>query len=271
MIRVSKKAQAKTVKEKNELIDISIDEIKTLTDKKLNELIKEINGLDPDDYDEDEYELYKERLAEAKRIMNKREEATEMEEKKRYEKLDDGTVRGLIISGDYRDCSNQVLVYNTFFDEPQWEVRRYFKISGALFDCKKKKGDMWSVADYKLADAFADKIILICRRRLKKSDIVMCAFSIMEVDNYVGSGAISKRALKNKTSGLVFTQEQIFVIENGELDYIIDYREIADIDFENTNNDSLTITIETGETVELTDLKDNTVMYNLLMDIKERV
>jgi len=144
--------------------------------------------------------------------------------------VDDGTVRGLILSGHYYFIGEHVY-----------------------------KGDGIGSNGKIIATA--------SRRRLKPEDIIMITSDTDEIDS------------RNFT-GLAFTETQLFVFSHGSIDYIIDYAEMENIDFDGSD---VYITVTEGETVCIdceamaSDSDEDQVesyaeeSYNLLMDIKERV
>jgi len=196
----------------------------------------------------------------AKRIddLMLQEEQQERELQKKLKERNDGSIKGLLLSGDYvRKISGGkqiggVFILSQNYNENyiEWDIidEDLGRFSpGCLISVS--ENNEYSDLCEELEEEI-ENIVTLCRRKLKKKDIL---FFIHDL---------------NSSEGLVFTDKSLFVLNDDKLDYIIDYEEMEEIDFD---EEELTITVTDGEsvTIDCWDDKRAKGVFNLLMDIKE--
>lgn len=186
------------------------------------------------------------------------EREQEQELQKKLKERNDGSIKGLILSGDYvrkisdRQIIGGVYIFTQNYNENnvEWDVLEEDTIStkpANLITISEK--EQYSDLCEKLEKEI-ENIVTLCRRKLKKKDILFVIHDL------------------NSSEGLVFTDKSLFVLNDDKLDYIIDYEEMEEIDFD---EEELTITVTDGEsvTIDCWDDKRAKGVFNLLMDIKE--
>lgn len=181
----------------------------------------------------------------AKEILEERKAAEESAKKA----LDDGSVKGLIVSRDYTNVGAGVAIPNTVDGVNTWTICGGGCCSSVM-TVNPKDTSYWANVEEAV-----DNICTFCRRKFRKEDIILCS-----VDSFYST-----------ESGIVFLEDKICSFDQKKLEYIITYAEMADIDF---TEDSVTIKVSSGEEVSLycgegEEYSRN--MYNLLMDIKDRL
>lgn len=165
--------------------------------------------------------------------------------------LDDGTVRGLITSNDkYMKIVDKVGIQRTLNGEREWIWKNGRYESGTIYNAESISG--WSWSD---VERIADDIVTLCRRKFKKEEIILYTFD----------------DISTPTRGIVFLEDKICSFDEKKLEYIISYAEMGDIDF---TEDSVTISVSGGEDVSIYCGDEEEYaqgVYNLLMDIKDRL
>lgn len=188
----------------------------------------------------------------AREILKERKEAEERAKERAKKALDDGSVKGLIVSGDYTNVGEGVAIQNVVDGVSAWTICGGGCCSSAMtVNPKAENKDYW-----KNIEEAAGNICAFCRRKFKKEDIIL-----FSVDSFYSL----------LTMGIVFLEDKICSFDQKKLEYIITYAEMEDIDF---TEDSVTIKVSSGEEVSLycgDDKEYSKNMYNLLMDIKDRV
>ena len=168
---------------------------------------------------------------------------------------DDGTVRGLVFSGDYTRVADFVMVQGVFEDKTMWTYREGY--SGGVYTGSKDSGDTYS---FKKADDFAKEIVTASRRKIKKKEIVLCA--------------LEEGWTIDELNGIIFTEDKILSLSDGKPEYLIRYDEIKEVDFDDEN---VIITVADGEeaTIHCDDESSgygySKGIFNLIMDIRERL
>lgn len=171
-----------------------------------------------------------------------------LDEKK--EALDDGTVKGLILNSDYSkfEVSSFVHIQQIKNGTTNWIGKTASEYN---FRTDSEGGISWSIAEERAKEA-----VTISRRRFKKEEIILFCY---ENDR------------KNVKDGIVFTEDKIYSFDQGKPEYIIEYAEIEDVDF--TSSSVIIKTID-GDEAKLycgNEEKHIQNMYNLIMDIKDRL
>lgn len=182
----------------------------------------------------------------AREILEERKAAEESAKKV----LDDGSVKGLIVSGDYTNVGEGVAIRNVFDGVSAWTICGGGICSDAMSVTINDK-DYW-----KDIEEAAGNVCAFCRKKFKKEDIIL-----FSVDSFYSS----------LTMGIVFLEDRICTFDQKKLEYIITYAEMENVDF---TEDSVTIRVTSGEEVSLycgNDEKYSKGIYNLLMDIKDRI
>lgn len=181
----------------------------------------------------------------AKEILEERKEAKE----KMKKALDDGSVKGLILSRDYTSVGEGVAIQNIVDGVSIWTICGGGCCNNAMTVTSKDKG-YWEDAEEAI-----NNILTFCRRKFKKEEIILCS-----MDSFY-----------TPESGIVFMEDKICSFDQQKPEYIITYAEMEDIDF---TVDSVTIRVSSGEEVSLYcggNEKHSKGIYNLIMDIKERL
>ena len=156
-----------------------------------------------------------------------------------------------IFKGDYKDVGSYVMIPLFINGETEW----LYKYSGQneLKRYREEKGNpygTWRDIEKRIADA-----ITVSRRKIKKPDIVLCSMIYDSVDD-----------------SIVFTEEKIYAFGEEKLEYIIEYKEIDEVDFDEK---FVILKLKDGKEVSLycdnnssyTEFTKN--MYNFIMDILE--
>ncbi len=187
----------------------------------------------------------------AKEILEERKAAEEATKNAARKALDDGTVKGLIVSRDYTNVGAGVAVQNIIDGVSAWTI-----CGGGCCNCAMTVISNGEDKSYwENVEETADNIRTFCRRKFKKEDIIL-----ISVDSFYST-----------ESGIVFLEDKICSFDQKKLEYIITYEEMEDIDF--TEN-SVTVRVSDGQEVSLY-CGDNEEysknMYNLIMDIKDRL
>ena len=168
---------------------------------------------------------------------------------------DDGSVKGLILSGDYEMAGYYVLMSTEKDGKKAWKMTNSNNAAANIYTLEDDS------LYFNKGEKEAKQLVTACRRKLKKDDIIMCANDGEEI---------------SEATGVVLTETKLYVLSDGRLDYIIEYSEMDDIDFD---DDSIQIIVSDGEEVTIEcsnhpksyDETGAQVMFNLLMDIKERI
>lgn len=189
----------------------------------------------------------------AKDLLKERK-ATEEQAKK---SLDDGSVKGLILSGDYRNVGHQVMVQKMVNGKRAWD---YASVNDDEFETYIEGENLgWNWSDI---DKYASDVVTVCRRKFKKQDIILCA--LLDENS-------------ESMTGIVFLQDKLCSFDAGKPEYGITYAEIEDADF---TEDSVIIKVSDGGEANLychdgDDYRSGREyaksMYNLIMDIRDRV
>lgn len=182
----------------------------------------------------------------AKEILEERRVAEERAKKA----LDDGSVKGLIVSKDYTNVGEGVAIQNIVDGVSTWTICGGGCCSSAM--AVTPKDEIY----WKDMEEAAGNICAFCRRKFKKEDIIL-----FSVDSFYSP----------MTMGIVFLEDKICTFDQKMLEYIITYAEMETVDF---TEDSVTIRVTSGEEVSLycgNDEKYSKGIYNLLMDIKDRI
>lgn len=183
----------------------------------------------------------------AKEILKERKAAEEVAKTA----LDDGSVKGLFMSRGYTNVGEGVAIQNIVDGVGTWTICGGGCCSSTRTVTSNDKDKRY----WEDIEKAADNIRTYCRRKFQKEDIIL--FSL---DSFYST-----------ESGIVFLEDRICSFDQKKLEYIITYAEMEDIDF---TEDSVTIKISSGEEVSLycgegEEYSKN--MYNLLMDIKDRL
>lgn len=195
------------------------------------------------------------RREKAREILKKRKEEREAQRRK---SLNNGSIKSLILNGDYRNVCSEVMLQDTRAKDPTWI---YASINDDEFHTFTKGSQEYGWG-WTSIDEYASNAITICRRKLNKEDIILCAFT---------------NTFSSVMSGIIFTEEKIHSFYRGKPEYIIEYSEIDDVDFTENN---VIIKVSGGQEVSLycydgrkyKSYRNYTQnMYNLIMDIKDRL
>ena len=260
MERVSKVSR-ETVKKStvsNIVLDTPIDKMKELPNEELQEIIEAAEA--DNDFDDsycEAVEILKERLKE----LTKKERAS----------FDDGTIKGMLINGDYLKVNAEVYIQYLIKGENKWVIQvNEDLLGGAGFRQKTLAPIAFTentikcisagyLSDYKSAEMKAKDIATVCKRRINKKDIVLAA-----MDH--GSFA------DGFTNGYIFTEDKLYVLKRNELDYIINYSEMENADID---REKIKLSVKDDEEVifEFSSFDRDYAeeMYNLFMDIIERI
>lgn len=182
----------------------------------------------------------------AKEILEERKAVEESAKKA----LDDGSVKGLIISRDYTNVGEGVAIQNIVDEVSKWTICGGGCCSSAMTVTPKDK------SYWKDIEEAACNVCAFCRRKFKKEDIIL-----FSVDSFYSP----------MTMGIVFLEDKMCTFDQKMMEYIITYAEMENVDF---TEDSVTIRVTSGEEVNLycgNDEKYSKGIYNLLMDIKDRI
>ena len=181
----------------------------------------------------------------AKKILHEKAEEKEKQQKKA---LDDGSVKGLILSGDYSKISPYIHIQQIKDGTITW-IEKTSNDYGLRTD---SEGDiLWSIAEERAQNA-----VTISRRRFKKDEIIMFCYT----DDF-----------DNVKDGIVFTEDKIYSFDGGKPEYIIEYAEIEDADFTSSTVIIKTVDRNKAELYCGDDEEYSQSMYNLIMDIKDRL
>ena len=189
---------------------------------------------------------------EKEKELKKKQE--EIERVKTLENRDDGTVRGLLLSGDYvkkitGGYANSYELVFTYSSDDTWDIVEDSLPHPLITISSSNENSKY----YKNMSDETDKIVTLCRRKLKKQDIALV--EIKKGSSY---------------SGLIFTDKSLYVLYEDKLDYIIDYCEMEEIDFD---ENELVISVTEGDTVNIDCWYNDRAqcIFNILMDIKDRI
>lgn len=156
----------------------------------------------------------------------------------------------MIISRDYTNVGEGVAIQNIVDGVSRWTICGGGCCSSAMKVTSK------DTIYWKDMEEAAGNLCAFCRRKFKKEDIIL-----FSVDSFYSP----------MTMGIVFLEDKICTFDQKMLEYIITYAEMENIDF---TEDSVTIRVTSGEEVSLycgNDEKYSKGIYNLLMDIKDRI
>ncbi len=259
MERVSKAAMEATKKTtiSNNILDTPIEKIKDLSNEELQEIIERAEA--DNDYDD--------RYSEAVEVLKKRlKELT----KKERASLDDGTIKGMLINGNYLKLNAEVYIQYFINGENKWIIqvnedflsgtgsRKKIREPIALTASTIKCISAGYLGDYDSAEAKAKDIATVCKRRINKKDIVLAAMDQAQGGFF--------------TSGYVFSEDKLYVLKKDELDYIIEYSEMESADIDGVK---VKLYVEGGEEVTFEfssfDYEFAEELYNLIMDIIEKL
>ena len=168
--------------------------------------------------------------------------------------MDSETIKDLILNGDYFGVSQTVAVQHFTENDNYWVQKGY---GSEPMTFSPHDEDFLHQREWKSLEDEAKTIITLLRRRCKKEDILLYCYEMGKVD-----GKYSMEA-----HGIVFTRNRILTWFEKKPEYIIEYREIAEVDY---NDTSVIITVEGGETADLycgTEENYAKEIYNLIMDI----
>lgn len=173
--------------------------------------------------------------------------------------LDDGSVKGLIVSSNkYMNLGCYVLMQRTL--NGIRELNDGFRACTTQVCCDEEDGgflppDNWTVGcRWEDFEERADSAVTLCRRKFKKEEMILCVFPDYK-----------------KESGIVFLEDRICTFREKNLEYIISYAEMEEVDF---TEDSVTIRVSGGEEASIYcgDKEEYAKgVFNLLMDIKDRL
>ena len=180
----------------------------------------------------------------------------EEEKKKKIKGVDDGSIRGLILSGDYRKVGRNVFVPKKEDGNVDWI---YAGVNDAEFRIFSEKAD--STWGWKDIEIIISDIVTVCRRKIRKEDIILCSM----LDTYF-----------ERMTGVILTENKIYSLDSGTLDYIIEYKEIDEVDFSDDyvvlkvlDDKEVIFYCHDGDSYDkYREYSKN--MYNLIMDIKDR-
>ncbi|MCM1234130.1 MAG: hypothetical protein NC489_28845 [Ruminococcus flavefaciens] len=190
----------------------------------------------------------------AKEILEERRAAEEKDRKA----LDDGSVRGLILSGDYRNVGHTVMVQKMVNGKRAWD---YASVNDDELETYIEGEETTGYMDWLKIDENASEIVTACRRKFKKQDMILCA--LLDENS-------------ESMTGIVFLQDKLYSFDAGKPEYGITYAEIEDADF---TEDSVTIKVSDGGEASLychdgdnyrSEREYAKSMYNLIMDIRDR-
>ncbi len=163
---------------------------------------------------------------------------------------DDGTVRWMIQHGDYHHVAFCVIKPLTS-DFKRWNVRSGLGKNTSFYyaptddDSKKRMNRL------------IKNLLSICKNEFNREDILLIGLGYHWVQ---WDWEVSKRnSDKDDDYGLIFTDNKIYAMSHGKLDYIIEYTEIAKV--KDDGNDII-LTVEDGETVRL-ECGDDFCHYNV--------
>lgn len=181
--------------------------------------------------------------------------------------LDDGSVKGLIVSNDkYLDIGRHVKIQRTLNGVREWVDRdnegtfnpwRSGQSFASEFIYTENENDNFSNERWKKSESDADSIVALCRRKFRKEEIIL----FTHYNNYI-------------IGGMVFLEDRICTFNEKQLEYVIPYAEMEEIDF---TDDSVTIRVlsdgeEENVSIYCGDKEKYTQgVYSLLMDIKDRL
>lgn len=175
--------------------------------------------------------------------------------KEKIAETDDGSIRSMIVSKgeDYIRVGEGVAIQMNIDGMNAWKVRG----GGYCNDIKTyTMNDEYNSWAWKDMEEAANNVRTFCRRKFKKEDIILFI-----VDSF---GVMMSR-------GIVFLEDKICSFEDKMLEYIINYEEMTDVDF---TEDSVDIKVESGEVVSLYCGDEEEYarnLFNLIMDIKDRL
>lgn len=229
--------------------------LEEMSDRELSEICA-FNLFQNHSYEEEQRRKKASNILASRKAKRKAERDEIRKQKKKA--LDDGSIKGLILSGNYSKVNHGVIIQNISDENAvTWTV--YGNISPSQARTKSELMREKQEGKPEKAEKCALKVITICRRRLKKEDIILCGVDSIGND------------VKN---GIVFTEKRIYTFYKEKPEFIIEYSEIDDVDY---TDDSVIIKTVTGETAKLylgdkgnpQEYAEN--MFNLIMDIKDRL
>ena len=185
-------------------------------------------------------------------FLGKIHEKEIQQKEEKIKALDDGTVKGLILSGNYYNIGSTVIVQVNsnellYASSNDYEFTEYIKDISTY-------GFTW-----KDVDEYISNVVTVCRRKVKKDKILICSL----LDTYF-----------ERMSGQAFTNEKIYAFDDGKLQYIITYDEIDDADFE---EDAVILKLTGGQEIRLycdesgQGSRYSKNLFNFIMDIKDRL
>ncbi len=158
---------------------------------------------------------------------------------------------------------NKIVKSNHFYEylgNDLFNILRYyrFRTEGIYSGCSPNQAEL----PVKKLPVNADDIVADSRRKIKKEDIILAELA--------KSGEAADSA-----NYLVFTETALYQFVNHKIQNIIRYEEIEDADFTDdsvsvTTQDKNCVNIEVGPSSDIKE-KSPRILFNLLMDIKERV
>lgn len=164
---------------------------------------------------------------------------------------DDGSIRALIVNGNYSNIGRGIIIQKKFDDEIAWTLEGGGCCSTACTVTK----DFDEYGNFNTAEKVAEEVRTLCRRKFKKENIILCV-----VDSFY-----------SLEEGIIFLEDKICTINQKKLEYMITYEEMEDVDFDET---SVMIKVIGGEIISLycgDEEEYSKGIYNLLMDIKDRL
>lgn len=164
--------------------------------------------------------------------------------------LDDGSVKGLILSNDYSTAGEGVAIQNIVNGISTWVICGGGCCPHAMKVSAKRGKIYWETAEEAM-----EEVLSFCRGEFKKEEILLCSvnsFYLLE-------------------SGVVFLEDRLCSFNQKKLGHIIPY---ADMENVCLDGNSVTIKVSNGTTTVLPcgdDREYSRSMYNLLTDIQGRL
>lgn len=187
--------------------------------------------------------------------MRKAQEKEREEMRKNVKGEDDGTVKGLLLAGDYRNIGHEVIRRKVVGTDVEWV---WADINTDEFSLLKKNND----SSWEWIDSIASDIEAVCYGEIEKEEIVLCAL----LDSHI-----------KRMTGCVFTESKLYILEKGELQSVINYVKIRAAEYDDK---FVTLILSNGVREKIwchgvdsyTSYREYTEnMYGLIMDIKKRL
>lgn len=179
------------------------------------------------------------------------------EKKDELNSLADGFLTKIFIEGDYRNIGKNIIIQKQINGKRVFGYADVNASKMTIYDESKVGGWNWKDIDNILSD-----ISTLSRRKIKKDKIKVASLLETEMKYMIGT---------------VFTEDTIYIILRGEMDAVVSYSDIKDVDYD-----------EAGVTLKLVDDKEAYIycqdadnytkyrelaknMYNFVMDILDMV